>query len=249
MSSHKSITALALDPDNCFARDLRAAEISNVTLSPAASAEQLCRSVTQEPVDVVLLHFELSDGMTGIELMNEVRKLRPGIRALLLAPHFSDEQFRLAANSPLVQLMETPITSGKWDYFIARMLEEKQPAPKPLKVKYVDELRNDDSGRLDAKKVGEVFDLPVTTVASCIGRPRATVDKTPDSIAVQSGLRQFERIASSLLAVTGSIKGLKVWLNSPSAEFEDHTPLDVIRLGQAEMLADWVDDARLGSPD
>jgi len=26
-------------------------------------------------------------------------------------------------------------------------------------------------------------------------------------------------------------------------------PLDVIKLGQIEMLADWVDDARLGNPD
>ena len=75
------------------------------------------------------------------------------------------------------------------------------------------------------------------------------MSKTPDSIAVQAGLHQFERIASSLLAVTGSIRGLKIWLNSPNSEFEDHTPLELIKLGKAEMLADWVDDARLGAPD
>ncbi len=48
--------------------------------------------------------------------------------------------------------------------------------------------------------------------------------------------------------MTGSIKGLKMWLNTPNPEFENHTPLDVIKLGQVEMLADWVDDARLGNP-
>ena len=35
---------------------------------------------------------------------------------------------------------------------------------------------------------------------------------------------------------------------TPNAEFEKHTPLDVIKLGQVEMLADWIDDARLGNP-
>jgi hypothetical protein len=246
---HKPITALAFDPDNCFERDFHDAHISNVTLCPTASAEQLYTSVSNGSADLVLLHFDLPEGMTGIELMNEVRKIRPGIRALLLAPHFSDEQFRLAAKSPLVQLMETPITSGKWDYFIARLQDDGQPPPKPLKVQYIDELRNDDTGRLDAKKVGDVFNLPVSTIATCIGKPRATVDKTPDSMAVQAGLRHFERIASSLLSVTGSVKGLRMWLNSPNPEFEAHTPLDVIKLGQVEMLADWVDDARLGNPD
>lgn len=42
------------------------------------------------------------------------------------------------------------------------------------------------------------------------------------------------------------MEGSKIWLNSPNSEFEDHTPLDVIKLGQVEMLADWVDDRSVG---
>jgi len=62
-------------------------------------------------------------------------------------------------------------------------------------------------------------------------------------------LRHFERIARSLLAVTGSDKGLKMWLHSPNKRFDDHTPAEIIKLGKVQLLADWVDDARLGSPD
>jgi Protein of unknown function (DUF2384) len=55
-------------------------------------------------------------------------------------------------------------------------------------------------------------------------------------------------VASSLLAVTGSEKGLKMWLHSMNKRFDNHTPLEVIKHSKAAMLADWVDDARLGSP-
>jgi CheY-like chemotaxis protein len=245
----KKYTALTLDPDTCLKRDLEKAHISNVTLCPTASAEELFASAGEKSADLVLLHFELGEQMNGLELLSELRKQRPNMPALLLTPHFSDEQFKLAAHSRWVELMETPITASKWDYYLTRLFQDRQPAPKALKVKHIEELRNDDSGRLDAKKVSDVFGLPVTTIASCIGKPRATVDKTPDSIAVQPGLHHFERLAGSLLAITGSMKGLKIWLNSPNTEFEGHTPQDVIKLGQIKMLADWMDDARLGSPD
>lgn len=249
-TAFKKYTALTLDPDTCLKEYLEKAHISNVTLCPTASAEELFATVNQEPADFVLLHFELSDkGMNAMELLIELRKQRPNIPALLLTSHLSDEQFKLAAHSRWVELMETPITASKWDYYLARLFENRQPSPKAVKVKHVEELRNDDSGRLDAKKVSVVFGLPVTTIASCIDKPRATVDKTPDSIAVQAGLHHFERLASGLVAITGSIKGLKIWLNSLNAELEGHTPLDVIKLGQVKMLADWIDDTRLGSPD
>ncbi len=245
----KKYTALTLDPDTCLKRDLEKAHISNVTLCPVASAEELFATASEEPADLVLLHFELGEEMNGIELVSELRKQRPNIPALLLTAHLSDEQFKLTAHSRWVELMETPITANKWDYYLSRLLGDRQTAPKTVKAKHIEELRNDDTGRLDAKKISDIFGVPVTTIASCIGKPRATVDKTPDSIAVQSGLHYFERLASSLLAITGSIKGLKIWLNSPNTELEDHTPLDVIKLGQVKMLADWMDDLRLGSPD
>lgn len=249
-SAFKKYTALMLGPDTRLKKDLEKAHISNVRLCPKTSAKELFATAGEEPADLVLLHFELSaEGMNGIELLSEIRKRRPNIPALLLTPHLSDEQFKLAAHSRRVELMETPITAGKWDYYLARLFEDKQSSAKALKVKHIEELRNDDSGRLDAKKISAVFDLPVTTIAGCIGKPRATVDKTPDSNAVQPGLHHFERLAGGLLAITGSIKGLRIWLNSPNAEFEGHTPLEVIKLGKVKMLADWIDDTRLGSPD
>ena len=241
--------ALALDPDTCLKRNLEKAHISNITLSTAINAEQLCASVDEEAADLIVLHSELFEGISGLELIARVRKQKPSMPALLLTDKDATEQlYEEAAKNSRIELMPAPITPGKLQYHLARLFEGRQPVPKPLRVSPIEELRNSRSGRLDANEISKVFDLPMSAIAKCLGRVRQTIEKTPDSINSQPGLFQFERIAGGLFKMTGSIKGLKMWLNTPNPVFENHTPLDVIKLGQVEMLADWVDDARLGNP-
>src|SRR5580700_11104995 len=95
----KKYTALTLDPDTCLKRDLEKAHISNVTLCPIVSIEELFANASEKSADLVLLHFELGEEMNGMELLSELRKQRPNIPALLLTSHLSDEQFKLAAHS------------------------------------------------------------------------------------------------------------------------------------------------------
>lgn len=117
-----------------------------------------------------------------------------------------------------------------------------------IDVAPVEDLRND-KGRLDAELISKMFDLNMTELASSVGITRQALSKTPDSLSIQPALRDFERIARSLLLVIGSGKGLRMWLNSPNEKFDDHTPLEIHKLGKVRLLADWIDDARLGSPD
>ena len=208
--------ALALDPDTCLKRDLKKAHISNITLSTMLSAEQLCASADQEPPDLIVLHSKLLEGISGLEVIAKVRKQKPSMPALLLTDENPAEQLYVeAARSSRIELMPAPITPGKLQYHLARLLEGRQPVPKPLRVDPVEELRNTRSGRLDANKISKVFDVPMSTIAKCLGRVRQTIEKTPDSVSSQPGLYQFERIAGGLLKVTGSIKGLKMWLERP----------------------------------
>jgi len=243
--------AFALDPDHCLENELQKAHIKNITLCPAASAEQLYASVGHEPGDLVLLHMEMP-GLNGLDVITQLRKQNSNIPAILLTARTPSEQMWLrAASERSVALLQTPITAGKLQYHLARLFEQTAPAernPNPLQVSPVDELRNE-RGRLDVRKISAVFDLPVSDIAKCINVPRPTITKTPDSKAIQSELHNFERIARSLLTVTGSIKGLKMWLHAPNPEFEQHTPLEILRLGKLSLLADWLDDARLGTPD
>ncbi len=242
--------ALVLDSDTCLKRDFEHAHISNVTLCPAASAEQLCAPDTED-ADLIMLHLNLPGSINGLELIEEVRKKNPTMPAILLASENPTDQIWFAlAQRPWIQLMRMPVSPGELQYHLARLFEgTKHRQPTPVKVNPVTELRNDDSGRLDANKIANVFDLTMAEIAACVFRPRSTLVKTPDSMSIQPKLRHFERIADSLLIVTGSMKGLKMWLNSPAPNLDGHTPLEVLKYGKVEMLADWVDDARLGSPD
>ncbi|MBX9721632.1 MAG: hypothetical protein K2X81_09575, partial [Candidatus Obscuribacterales bacterium] len=164
----------------------------------------------------------------------------------------SDQTWQALAEQPMVHLMRTPVGPGELQYHLARLLEastSKYPRPAPIKVSAVAELRNDESGRLDATKIADVFGLTMVEVAECVERPRTTITKTPDGLSLQSKLQHFERIASGLLTVTGSMKGLKMWLNSPAPNLDGHTPFEVLKHGKVELLSGWVEDARLGSPE
>ena len=70
--------ALALDLDKCLKNELERAHISNITLYPAASTDQLCASVRQELADLVLLHMELP-GMNGLDVVAQLRKQNSNI--------------------------------------------------------------------------------------------------------------------------------------------------------------------------
>lgn len=246
--------AIVFDPDTCLSTALEQSRVLNITLCPAASAEQFAESVSNESADLILLDLELPEGVNGLELISRLRKSKPNIPAIVLSTRSPrEEDWITAASEPFVELMQTPFTPAKLQYHLSRLFQSNIKAP--LKVAHhevfaqaVDELRNE-SGRLDANLVGKIFDLSATDLAKIIGVSRQAITQTPDSKTVQPVLRDFERLARSLLTVTGSMKGLKMWLHSANKQFDGHTPSEIIRLGKIGLLADWVDDARLGSPD
>lgn len=246
-------TAHILDPDTCLERGLQQSQLSNITLCPAASAEQLSASISASKADLILLDLDLPEGANGLELVAELRKQKPGIPVILLTTKTpSEEDWLSAASKPLLELMQTPVTFGKLMYHVSRLFQAKESleqfTPHEVTVKPVDELRNE-NGRLDADLVCNIFGVNMTDVSANVGISRQALTKTPASLTAQTALRNFERVARSLMTVTGSIKGLKMWLNSPNDRFEGHTPLEIIKLGKVQLLSDWVDDARLGSPD
>ncbi len=245
------LTALTKDPH--LEQEFQRAHIPNVTLCRAASADDLYARVNQEPKGIiVLLDLDLPEGMSGLALVEKLRKRNPDIAAIILTPEQPRAETWLeAARKPFVELMRIPINPGELQFHLSRLssFQLQRAEPTPLKTAPVEALRNNKTGRLDVNKISDVFGITVADISRCIDRPRQTLVKTPDSVSIQKNLQPFERIARGLMVVTGSSKGLKMWLNSPNPDFENHTPLDVLKLGKAELLAGWVDDARLGSPD
>ncbi|MBZ0185229.1 MAG: response regulator, partial [Candidatus Obscuribacterales bacterium] len=194
----QNLTALVLDPNTYLQREFVDWQIQNITLCTTASAEQLSDSLTTGPVDLIMLDMELP-GITGLALMAELRKQKPGIPIILLSAKApTEEDWISVASEPQVEIMQTPITFGKLMYHLSRLFKKREPLADlkrhKIIVKPVDELRND-NGRLDALLVSRVFDLSMTDIAANVGISRQALSKTPDSLSIQPALRQFERIA------------------------------------------------------
>ena len=103
-----------------------------------------------------------------------------------------------------------------------------------------------ESGRLSAKAVASIFDIPWTRFARQIGSTKQAVGKTPDSAALQPALRPYERVAR----LRGVLKDadFRAWLNRANAHLDNHTPLELIESGRVEIVADLVESMLTGTP-
>jgi hypothetical protein len=112
----------------------------------------------------------------------------------------------------------------------------------------VPNLRRPNSGRLDARRVADLYGFPLNRLAASVGADPTNVYKTPDAPSLQNKLLIFERIARSLLALVGSEQGLRIWLNTPEPELDGETPRDLLLNGEGEVVAELLEDIREGQP-
>lgn len=237
--------AAVLDPDACLNK-LSEMAGAQLTLVQSASAEELINSVVVHEPDVVLLDFE-TPGLSGLDLARRLREVNPAIPILLLA---TNPDWSILERVPFIDLVRSPIDPNEVLHRIFRLLqhisqEEVQRFRLPNLI--VDELRTD-SGRIDAKLVAEMFDISIPQLARIIGAGEPALYKTPDAKSVQAKLVIFERIAWGLLKLTGSVKGLRIWLNASNPELDDEPPIDYIKEGHIEDIAAMVEDVLLGHP-
>jgi hypothetical protein len=101
------------------------------------------------------------------------------------------------------------------------------------------------SGRLSAQKVAEALGLSVAELSALMGRNRQTVSKTDDAESLQAALRPFERIARLRSALPGA--DFRSWLNMANEQLDELCPLDVVRQGNAEAVANLAENMLLGN--
>ena len=128
--------------------------------------------------------------------------------------------------------------------------EAPAPAADPLgRLKSViaatADLRSE-AGRLSARRVAEALGVPLSQLGAAIGKPRQTLWKTDDAEALQELLRPFERVARLRAVLTE--RDFRSWLNMANDQLDGRTPIDVIRRGQAGVVADLAQDMLTGSP-
>lgn len=113
-------------------------------------------------------------------------------------------------------------------------------------LKATEDLRTD-SGRLSAKAIAPVFGLKDSELARFLGKSRQSLFKTPDAEGLQDALGYFERVAR-LRTVMKDDVNFRKWLRTSNPALEERRPLDLLKGGSWQILADFADDILTGNP-
>lgn len=110
------------------------------------------------------------------------------------------------------------------------------------------ELRDDGSGRFDARRVAARLGVSVNRLAPATGVSQQALSRRPDSPRAQKGLASVARVLAALgeLHSTGTAKK---WLNAPNPRMDDTAPLDLILQGRADEVSRMLERALEGIPD
>ncbi len=126
---------------------------------------------------------------------------------------------------------------------------QQQSAPVLLvPIRSVSAFHLPDGERLHAIHVAEFFQLSANEMARLLGVTQAAMLCSPTAPVLQNGLIVFERIAAALLVLAGTKEAASAWLNTPDDQLDDLTPLEVIRQGQSQIVAETLEDLLQGQP-
>ena len=155
----------------------------------------------------------------------------------------------------LLEVLSEVKRTGPAESTVAPKLEDHEPqqessSGEPLRsdvlgtlpgvVSVTRELRSE-SGRLDADKISELFGMTRSELARLARITAEAIRQTPDSARLQPTLSLLERCAR-LLVLNPDRANFRAWLNTQNPELGDQTPLETIKGGKIELVADLVED-------
>jgi len=115
-------------------------------------------------------------------------------------------------------------------------------------------LRDPDSGRLDARKIGVLLGFSITDLATKVcGVTKQALSQNPTSGGIQEMLQPLEDISMGLLWCARDEAKFRAWLNRPNRDFplvhgKAPSPVDLILSGHAAIVASKVHQLRTGHP-
>ena len=110
-----------------------------------------------------------------------------------------------------------------------------------------DDLRDNATGKLDAKKVSELFKIKLSSLADAVGVTRQALDENPVSEKAQPLLRLFERIARLRAhPQLSDSASLRKWFQKPLPTFSGRSAFELFQAGNLELVASKVDQLLMG---
>jgi hypothetical protein len=136
------------------------------------------------------------------------------------------------------------------DAVVARLpTAEERRARRPHLLEIIPpELRDAETGRLDARRLAAATGLSLAALARASGVSQQALSATPDLPAAQSGLPPIARL-SVMLDEMFTPEHKRIWLQTPHPRFGGRSPAEAIEAGDAELVALSVGNALEGHPD
>jgi Protein of unknown function (DUF2384) len=110
------------------------------------------------------------------------------------------------------------------------------------------ELHDPETGRLDARRMAEYLDVPLTALAAALRKKYQAVYKTPAAPSLQEGLIPIKASLDILDRLIGDRAIIRAWLNSPHPDLGLRTPMQLILDGHANAVRGMLANALAGIP-
>lgn len=114
-------------------------------------------------------------------------------------------------------------------------------------------LSDETIGRLDGIKIAKLFGLSTSEMGTICGVSKQSFHANATSKGIQEKLEPLAKVARGVLWCGGDESKFKTWLNQPNFDFPEFkgkqlSPLDLIRMGHAQVIADKVQNLLTGHP-
>jgi hypothetical protein len=110
------------------------------------------------------------------------------------------------------------------------------------------ELHDENTGRIDARKVAEFMGVPLKRFAEGLGLNYKGVHRNPSAGSFQEALRPVKRSLEILHEIFGPRETIRIWLNTAHPDLDGSTSLDTILEGKAFAVTRLLENAWNGLP-
>lgn len=222
----------------------------NAEVRVVSDAENLNLSMAESKPDLLVVDAE----MVTLVQVKQYRQRMPSLNVLLTYAASAAERFGGEFKSVLVvgatDFLPKPFDRSQLIHriFVLDALKPSlhlEPVERPASLL---DLHAPETGRIDAARTARFLGISLKALAGGLGRNYRTVHKTPDAEGLQPDLRVHRRIVELLLGLVGSGDAARAWLNTPSSDLSDRTPIELIKSGHAEAVRSLLESVAAGAP-
>jgi DNA-binding NarL/FixJ family response regulator len=220
-------------------------------VSEVPQAELALERVRSEQPDVLVIQAEAARAA-----LKKIRQASPRTRVITVHPAGGASHLATADTLAADDLVFAPVEGAELKVRVDRLVQAARVASAAARtsgagkrpVEPSTELHDEESGRIDARRLAEYLDVPLTALSRAVGKGYKAVFKSPASAALQPLLTPVHRVIVALQRVYGDRAKVLAWLNSANLELGGARPIDLVLDGRAEAVADLVEATLAGVP-